>query len=63
MSIIKVNEVSKSFGEKELFSSIGFGINKGQKIALVAENGSGKTTLLKIIANKEIRVKINNTFS
>ncbi|MBO7276580.1 MAG: ABC-F family ATP-binding cassette domain-containing protein [Bacteroidales bacterium] len=51
---ITVENVSKSFGEKELFSSIGFGINKGQKIALVAENGSGKTTLLKIIANKEI---------
>ncbi|MEE1322803.1 MAG: ATP-binding cassette domain-containing protein, partial [Bacteroidales bacterium] len=50
---ITIENVSKSFGEKELFSSIGFGINKGQKIALVAENGSGKTTLLKIIANKE----------
>lgn len=51
---ITLENVTKSFGEKELFSSIGFGINKGQKIALVAENGSGKTTLLKIIANKEI---------
>ena len=51
---ITLENISKSFGEKELFSSIGFGINKGQKIALVAENGSGKTTLLKIIANKEI---------
>ena len=50
---ITLENISKSFGEKELFSSIGFGINKGQKIALVAENGSGKTTLLKIIANKE----------
>jgi ATP-binding cassette subfamily F protein uup len=50
---ITLENVTKSFGEKELFSSIGFGINKGQKIALVAENGSGKSTLLKIIANKE----------
>lgn len=50
---ITLENISKSFGEKELFSSIGFGISKGQKIALVAENGSGKTTLLKIIANKE----------
>lgn len=51
---ITIENVSKSYGEKELFSSVGFGINKGQKIALVAENGSGKSTLMKIIANREI---------
>jgi ATP-binding cassette subfamily F protein uup len=50
---ITIENVSKSYGEKELFSSVGFGINKGQKIALVAENGSGKSTLMKIIANRE----------
>lgn len=51
---ITIENVSKSYGEKELFFSVGFGINKGQKIALVAENGSGKSTLMKIIANREI---------
>ncbi|MCI7661410.1 MAG: ABC-F family ATP-binding cassette domain-containing protein, partial [Bacteroidales bacterium] len=35
------------------FENIGFGINKGQKTALVAANGSGKSTLLKILAGKE----------
>lgn len=50
---ITVENLSKSYGEKPLFENIGFGINKGQKIALVAANGSGKSTLLKILAGKE----------
>ncbi len=50
---ITVEQLTKTYGEKTLFKNIGFGINKGQKTALVAANGSGKTTLLKIIAGKE----------
>ena len=50
---ITVENLSKSYGEKPLFENIGFGINKGQKTALVAVNGSGKSTLLKILAGKE----------
>ena len=50
---ITVENLSKSYGEKPLFENIGFGINKGQKTALVATNGSGKSTLLKILAGKE----------
>lgn len=50
---ITVEQLSKSYGEKPLFNNIGFGINKGQKTALVAANGSGKSTLLKILAGKE----------
>ncbi len=50
---ITVENLSKSYGEKPLFENIGFGINKGQKTALVAANGSGKSTLLKILAGKE----------
>lgn len=50
---ITIENLSKSYGEKPLFENIGFGINKGQKTALVAANGSGKSTLLKILAGKE----------
>ena len=50
---ITVENLSKSYGEKPLFENIGFGINKGQKTALVAANGSGKSTLLRILAGKE----------
>lgn len=53
MNYLSVEQVSKSYGTKELFRGISFGIQQGQKIALVARNGSGKTTLLKIMAGKE----------
>ena len=48
-----MENVSKSFGEKVLFSEVNFSISKGEKIALVAQNGTGKTTLLKVIAGEE----------
>ncbi len=41
------------YGEKLLFKDISFHIDKGQKIAMVAENGTGKTTLLRVIAGEE----------
>ena len=50
MNYLLVESATKSYGDKLLFQSISFGINQGQKIALVAQNGSGKTTLLNCIA-------------
>ena len=50
MNYISVENISKSFGEVELFSNISFGINKDQKIAFIAKNGTGKTSMLNIIA-------------
>lgn len=50
MNYLSVEKVSKSFGEKVLFEDITFGIEKGQKTALIAKNGTGKSTLLNIIA-------------
>lgn len=50
MNYLSVENISKSFGELELFSDISFGINKDQKIAFIAKNGTGKTSLLNIIA-------------
>jgi ATP-binding cassette subfamily F protein uup len=53
VNYLSVEQVSKSYGIKELFSRITFGIQQGQKIALVARNGYGKSSLLKIMAGKD----------
>lgn len=53
MNYLTVEKLTKSYGEKLLFDQITFGIEKGQKSALIAKNGTGKTTLLNIIAGLE----------
>ena len=54
MNLLSVENLSKSYGEKLLFSNVSFGLEKGQKSALVARNGTGKSTLLNIIAGLEM---------
>src|SRR3954465_1074032 len=54
MNLLSVNQLSKSYGPKILFKKISFGINYGDKVAIVAKNGSGKTTLFKILKGVEI---------
>lgn len=54
MNLLSVNNLSKAYGAKVLFDKITFGINYGEKVALVAKNGSGKTTLFKILKGLEI---------
>lgn len=54
MNLLSVNNLSKAYGQKVLFKNISFGINYGEKVALVAKNGSGKTTLFKILKGIEI---------
>ena len=49
MNYLSVENISKSYGERILFTDISFGINKDQKIAFIAKNGTGKTSLLNII--------------
>lgn len=48
-ALLTVENLTKSFGDKLLFENISFGINAGQKSALIARNGYGKSTLLNII--------------
>ena len=50
MNLLSVENISKSFGELELFKNISFGVNKDQKIALIAKNGTGKTSILKMLS-------------
>ena len=52
-SYLQIENISKSYGPKVLFENIGFNINEGDKMALIAPNGTGKTSLLKILAGKD----------
>ncbi|MBR5198270.1 MAG: ABC-F family ATP-binding cassette domain-containing protein [Bacteroidales bacterium] len=52
-SYLQIENISKSYGPKILFEKIGFNINEGDKIALIAPNGTGKTSLMKILAGKD----------
>ena len=49
-TIVTVENISKSLGDRTLFTDIGFGIEEGDKIGLIARNGTGKSTLMSIIA-------------
>ncbi|RQW21986.1 ABC transporter ATP-binding protein [Bacillus sp. C1-1] len=53
MSLIRVEGLSKTFGEKALFHSIDFTIEAGDRIGLLGVNGTGKSTLLKVLAGVE----------
>ena len=53
MNYLSAENLSKSFGDKPLFSGLSFGLHKGEKTALIANNGTGKSTLLKILAGSE----------
>src|ERR1700722_7026653 len=54
MNLLSVENLSKSYGDKDLFSGISFGIEYGQRVALVARNGAGKSTLLRILSKEDV---------
>lgn len=53
MNFLSVENLTKSYGIHLLFDSISFGLDKGEKVALVARNGTGKTSLLNILTGKD----------
>lgn len=53
MNILTAENISKSYGDDDLFGGLSFGISQGQKVALIAKNGTGKTTLLRLISGRE----------
>ncbi len=50
MNYLSAENLTKSYGDRTLFKNLTFGINRGDKVAIVGANGSGKTTLLSILA-------------
>ena len=53
MNYLSVDNISKAFSDKLLFENISFGIEKGEKTALIAANGTGKSTMMRILVGKE----------
>ena len=53
MNYLSVQDLGKSYGVQTLFKGLNFGIDQGQKVALVARNGTGKTTILRALAGVE----------
>ncbi|MBQ9638014.1 MAG: ABC-F family ATP-binding cassette domain-containing protein [Bacteroidales bacterium] len=61
-ALLTVEGLSKQYGERNLFERVSFGIQTGQKVALVARNGQGKSTLLNIITGRELQDEGKVTF-
>ncbi|MBN2896912.1 MAG: ABC-F family ATP-binding cassette domain-containing protein [Campylobacterales bacterium] len=51
--MIQISNLSKNFGQRELFSNLGFTLGRGYKVGLVGRNGTGKSTLFKMILGEE----------
>ena len=52
MNILSVKDVSRIGREEPLFTNITFGLNSGDKAALIGRNGTGKSTLGRILADQ-----------
>ncbi|WP_100371735.1 ABC-F family ATP-binding cassette domain-containing protein [Bacillus sp. FJAT-45037] len=53
MSILQIEHLTKTFGEKTLFNDLSFSIAEKERIGLIGINGTGKSTLLKVLAGIE----------
>ena len=53
MNFLSGEQLAKNLGERILFEELDISINKGDKIALIANNGTGKSSLLKILAKED----------
>ena len=53
MNFLSVENITKTFGDRTIFKDITFGVDQGQKVAIVAKNGSGKTTMLRCLMGLE----------
>ncbi len=53
MNILTIDNITKAYGERKLFSNASFYLAEGEKTGIIGINGTGKSTLLKIIAGLE----------
>ena len=53
MSLIRVNNIYKSYDATPVLREIYFKLDNGDRVGLIGKNGSGKTTLLKLILEQE----------
>ena len=53
MSLLVMENLTKSYTGRKIFDDVSFSINEGEKIGVIGINGTGKSTLLKIVAGKE----------
>ena len=49
MTLLTINQISKSYDSRDLFMGISFTIESGRRYALVGANGAGKSTLARIL--------------
>lgn len=52
-NLCRVQDVSKSYGDRTLFSGVSFEIQRGDRLVVLGANGSGKTTLLRVLTGEE----------
>jgi ATP-binding cassette subfamily F protein 3 len=62
--MLRVEKLSKSFGERKVLTSLDLSVRRGEKIAIIGANGAGKTTLLRVMAGElaaeEGEVRVGN---
>lgn len=63
MSILRVTNLNKKFGKKEVLKSVSFEINEGDILAFIGPNGAGKTTTIKCILGLQRLTKGNITIN
>lgn len=63
MSILKVTNLNKKFGKKEVLKSVSFEVNEGDILAFIGPNGAGKTTTIKCILGLQRLTKGNITIN
>ena len=51
--LLSCDEISKSYGPRQLFDGVSMGLSKGERLGLIGPNGSGKSTLIKILSGHE----------